>query len=729
MCSFTSKHIFKRTSPMWLYYYLMLSSMWPICFTLHVRNRLESEVSAIPLSPAELPEGASEEMQTIVSELPFELLNPPDMVGHDHLLEGDIAISLDEWQTILRARSESGNAAEGTPSERKAIHLQRFLWTPNPDTGMPTVHFAFSSSVSQKERILKAMTIWEGQTCVKFHQIDDDNYSRPYIRIIEGRGCWSHVGRTGRSGQELSIGSSCYREGIILHELGHSLGLFHEQSRSDRSDYIQVNYTNVRAGKEVNFFKEETNNYDVPYDYSSIMHYDTTAFSKNGRPTVVTLTPAMQIYIGQRKHLTFRDISVVNHMYKCIDIWRNSCNSSITCQNDGYLGSNCSCICPPGVSGEFCQTYEQSYYPPPVCGGNITEAGTIITTPNFPSYYPANSACVWWIQSDDECNRPAITVEYFELFPRMGNGQCVLDRLEIRTESIYYGDEYCAKDLTNGTTVSARGKDLILVFSSKISWPKGFKFTVNFVKGCLTCRSTQSDLYVGWKSPLYPDLYPNNQQCDLNVAPDVPKNTYLIFRDLNLPANCHDYISISSSYGTTEKFCGRRTGSKQLTGSYHTATFKSDSNTGTQGWAIYFKQLSSRCHRRIHLSTRSSRGVLTSPSYPRNHPKYAQCEWWLTAPPGRRILLNFQVLNLATNAYFPTRRWFQKRFYQRHCHRGYVLVSTVGDRTYDQNGSSHRLCGYRVKGYKLRSSGNQMSLLFYGSFARTRGMKVFYSMV
>ena len=35
-------------------------------------------------------------------------------------------------------------------------------------------------------------------------------------------------------------------KGNIMHELLHVLGVFHEQSRNDRDDYIFVNYANIR---------------------------------------------------------------------------------------------------------------------------------------------------------------------------------------------------------------------------------------------------------------------------------------------------------------------------------------------------------------------------------------------------------------------------------------------------------------------------------------------------
>ena len=48
--------------------------------------------------------------------------------------------------------------------------------------------------------------------------------------------------------QELSIGEGCNTKGIITHELMHALGFWHEQSRTDRDDYIAVLWENIKKG-------------------------------------------------------------------------------------------------------------------------------------------------------------------------------------------------------------------------------------------------------------------------------------------------------------------------------------------------------------------------------------------------------------------------------------------------------------------------------------------------
>ena len=64
-----------------------------------------------------------------------------------------------------------------------------------------------------------------------------------------------------------------------------------------------------------------------------------------------------------------------NHAYRCAA----GCASPPDCQNGGFVDKTCRCVCPPGVSGQHCETAPADYrYYGQLCGdANVTEAGTI----------------------------------------------------------------------------------------------------------------------------------------------------------------------------------------------------------------------------------------------------------------------------------------------------------------------------------------------------------------
>ena len=71
-------------------------------------------------------------------------------------------------------------------------------------------------------------------------------------------------------------GTKLCRMGVVVHELAHALGFWHEQSRTDRDEHVRIIQANIHPLMMRNFRKyshQLTDPLGVEYDYGSIMHY------------------------------------------------------------------------------------------------------------------------------------------------------------------------------------------------------------------------------------------------------------------------------------------------------------------------------------------------------------------------------------------------------------------------------------------------------------------------
>ena len=214
-----------------------------------------------------------------------------------------------EGDILLGRVGEIPDEPSSSKSGRKdsiARSSQRVRW---PGGVIP---YVISDDLPNKKRIIDAIDHWNQNTPIRLvERTDEGNYVR-FARPASTSTCNSFVGMVGRE-QVINIGDGC-SAGSTIHEIGHSVGLFHEQSRQDRDLFLKTNLDNADKRTLSNFTQQLFDADDIgTYDHTSIMHYDIYGFSRNGLPVLETIP--VGIPVSQRERLSPGDLVAVRRIY------------------------------------------------------------------------------------------------------------------------------------------------------------------------------------------------------------------------------------------------------------------------------------------------------------------------------------------------------------------------------------------------------------------------------
>ncbi|XP_032300134.1 tolloid-like protein 1 isoform X4 [Coturnix japonica] len=496
---------------------------------------------------------------------------------------------------------------------------------------------------TQRAMFKQAMRHWEKHTCVTFiERSDEESY---IVFTYRPCGCCSYVGRRGNGPQAISIGKNCDKFGIVVHELGHVIGFWHEHTRPDRDDHVTIIRENIQPGQEYNFLKMEpgeVNSLGEPYDFDSIMHYARNTFSRG--MFLDTILPSrddngIRPAIGQRTRLSKGDIAQARKLYRC-----------------------------------------------PACGETLQESTGNFSSPGFPNGYPSYTHCIWRI-SVTPGEKIVLNFTTMDLYK---SSLCWYDYIEVRDgywrKSPLLG-RFCGDKLPE--VLASSDSRMWIEFRSSSNWVgKGFAAVYEAICGG-EIHKNEGQI----QSPNYPDDYRPMKECVWKITVSENYNVGLTFQAFEIERhdNCaYDYLEIRDGMNENSPLIGHFCGYDKPEDIRSTSNtlwmkFVSDGTVNKAGFAANFfkeedecaKPDNGGCEQRC-VNTLGSyqcacdpgyelgpdkksceaacgglltklNGTITTPGWPKEYPPNKNCVWQVVAPTQYRISMKFEFFELEGN--------------------------------------------------------------------------------
>lgn len=261
---------------------------------------------------------------TILLTLACAPKNPAAQDSNITVVEGDIL--------TFKNSSESLGSTESSPTKTKEglnrlVHEESFTQPTQLCVGKICVDKRWPNAEvpyviddqlkdEHKNNILIAIDQINATVPIKWRAKNDNDKDFVHFKYAgNGYSCNSFVGRAGGE-QPIRMTRSGCGVRILMHEMGHAMGLFHEHNRCDRDQYITIIDENLSSAGRPSFRKDCGRVAQRgSYDFNSIMHYADKVFSKNGLPVFVRAdgTPDG---IGERMTYSPGDIFALKDLYQ-----------------------------------------------------------------------------------------------------------------------------------------------------------------------------------------------------------------------------------------------------------------------------------------------------------------------------------------------------------------------------------------------------------------------------
>lgn len=289
------------------------------------------------------------EIETFSSSIEVDTLDPKLILTADclDLINGRTQFAeFSNSSTIIGGDMEVIRGRDQALIQKNGQEYFPRLW-PNPGR----IPYCFSSSLAQSSQKAFKDAVAHIQTlvpCLRFVEVavadEQTRYctDKPGIFVkSDQQGCFASIGVQYPTSNNLQA-NACDTMGIAVHEIGHNLGMWHEQARRDNYKYIKILWDNIENGRQNQFKIQITGDVKVPYDFMSVMHYSGTAFGKrvNGERlrTIKKIVPSKRT-MGQRMGLSYADALQLAQMYKC----SKPADFAVCEGSDGCTKGPCTC--------------------------------------------------------------------------------------------------------------------------------------------------------------------------------------------------------------------------------------------------------------------------------------------------------------------------------------------------------------------------------------------------
>ncbi|XP_064095586.1 blastula protease 10-like [Macrobrachium nipponense] len=248
-----------------------------------------------------------------------------------------------------------------------------------------------------------AMGDWGFSSCIEFVFAKDEKTDLVFKRGTE---CSVDYGTPGTP-SVIHVNDGCISTRHIHHFLGHYLGLFDEQRRPDRDEYIEVLQKDLPPATQKlmsKFDSSQVKLYSTMYDLSSVMHMSPRSMDDGDKAIFRTKDPKLHGIPGRVKHPSHWDFYRVNAIHGCQEKLHARCEiAPNTCKNRGFLTHFCVCLCPPGTNGTYCEHVTGHPYEDveSTCSEVVTKNLTTVVAGNFRHQSSKTTWCLFQVKAPE----------------------------------------------------------------------------------------------------------------------------------------------------------------------------------------------------------------------------------------------------------------------------------------------------------------------------------------